>query len=115
MSRKDLAQNHLPIVLCRAAGKGCRDEGREEKASHACSCVRVCGTQIMRNIHVFVGRFVYNMNMQNFIERQPKSGAKHINTISIHSIAASLRQHGLGILNTTVRLDSQHVVSIVVH
>lgn len=69
--------------------------------------VYMCVGQIMRNIHVFVGRFVYNMNMQNFIERQPKSGAKHINTISIHSIAASLRQHGLGILNTTVRLPSQ--------
>jgi hypothetical protein len=34
-------------------------------------------------------------------------GSKHTNTISIESIAASLRQHGLGILNTTVNFTYQ--------
>ena len=52
--------------------------------------------QIMRNIHIFVGRFSYNMNMQQFIEYRPDRSSKHLSTIRIQSIAASLRQHGLG-------------------
>lgn len=62
---------------------------------------------IMRNIHVFVGRFSYNLNQQNFVERRPDRGSKNLNTINIQSIAASLRQHGLGILNTTVNFTYQ--------
>lgn len=53
--------------------------------------------QIMRNIHVFVSRFTYNMNMQQFVEYRPDKSSKHLNTIKIQSIAASIRQHGLGI------------------
>ena len=63
--------------------------------------------QIMRNIHVFVGRFTYNMNTQQFVEFRPDKSSKHINTIKIQSIAASLRQHGLGVLNTTVNFTYQ--------
>eukprot|EP00602_Paraphysomonas_sp_CaronLab_P007109 CAMPEP_0185031460 /NCGR_PEP_ID=MMETSP1103-20130426/18944_1 /TAXON_ID=36769 /ORGANISM="Paraphysomonas bandaiensis, Strain Caron Lab Isolate" /LENGTH=1209 /DNA_ID=CAMNT_0027566997 /DNA_START=38 /DNA_END=3667 /DNA_ORIENTATION=- len=63
--------------------------------------------QIMRNIHVFVGRFTYNMNTQQFVEFRPDKASKHINTIKIQSIAASLRQHGLGVLNTTVNFTYQ--------
>lgn len=62
---------------------------------------------IMRNIHVFVARFSYNLNQQNFVERRPDRGSKNLNTINIQSIAASLRQHGLGILNTTVNFTYQ--------
>uniref|UniRef100_A0A7S2WHU2 WASH complex subunit 4 n=1 Tax=Rhizochromulina marina TaxID=1034831 RepID=A0A7S2WHU2_9STRA len=62
---------------------------------------------IMRNIHVFVSRFSYNLNQQNFVERRPDRGSKNLNTINIQSIAASLRQHGLGILNTTVNFTYQ--------
>jgi len=54
--------------------------------------------QIMRNIHVFVSRFTYNMNMQQFVEYRPDKSSKHLNTIKIQSIAASIRQHGLGAL-----------------
>eukprot|EP01040_Poterioochromonas_malhamensis_P008770 gene8770-9504_t len=63
--------------------------------------------QIMRNIHVFVSRFNYNLNLQQFIEYRPDKASKHINTIKIQSIAASIRQHGLGILNTTVNFTYQ--------
>jgi WASH complex subunit 7 len=63
--------------------------------------------QIMRNISVFVSRFTYNMNMQQFIEYRPDKASKHINTINIQSIAASIRQHGLGVLNTTVNYTYQ--------
>lgn len=62
---------------------------------------------IMRNIHVFVSRFSYNLNQQNFVEKRPDRGSKNLNTINIQSIAASLRQHGLGILNTTVNFTYQ--------
>lgn len=63
--------------------------------------------QIMRNIHIFVSRFSYNMNMQQFVEFRPDKNSKHLSTIRIQSIAASLRQHGLGILNTTVNYTYQ--------
>ncbi len=63
--------------------------------------------QIMRNIHVFVSRFAYNMNMQQFMEFRPDKASKHLNTIKIQSIAASFRQHGLGVLNTTVNFTYQ--------
>jgi WASH complex subunit 7 len=63
--------------------------------------------QIMRNIHVFVSRFTYNMNMQQFVEFRPDKSSKHVNTIKIQSIAASIRQHGLGVLNTTVNFTYQ--------
>lgn len=56
----------------------------------------------MRNIHVFVARFNYNLNQQFFIERRSEKGAKHLNTINIGSIAASIRTHGTGMMNTTV-------------
>ena len=65
--------------------------------------------QIMRNIHVFVARFNYDLNQQVFIERRPDRGAKYLNTISIDSISCSIRQHGLGILNTTVNYTYQYL------
>ena len=61
----------------------------------------------MQNIHIFVARFSYNLNQQNFVEKRPDRSAKHIRTIGIRSIAASLRQHGLGVLNTTVNYTYQ--------
>lgn len=69
--------------------------------------------QIMRNIHIFVSRFVYNMNMQLFIEfrADKEKMSKHCNTIKIQSIAASIRQHGLGVLNTTVNFTYQFLSS----
>ena len=39
--------------------------------------------QIMRNIHIFVGMYNYNLNQQYFIERKPDRGSKHLNTINI--------------------------------
>ena len=63
--------------------------------------------QIMRNIHIFVARFTYNMNMQEFVEFKPDKNSKHLNTIKIQSIASSIRQHGLGMLNTTVNFTYQ--------
>ena len=48
-----------------------------------------------------------NFYQQNFVERRPDRGSRNLNTINIQSIAASLRQHGLGILNTTVNFTYQ--------
>jgi WASH complex subunit 7 len=56
--------------------------------------------EIMRNIHVFVANYSYNLNNQIFVERQ--SNNKHVNTINIRHIANSIRTHGTGIMNTTV-------------
>ncbi|KAM3833616.1 WASH complex subunit 4 isoform 2-T2 [Vipera latastei] len=61
--------------------------------------------EIMRNIHVFVSRYLYNLNNQIFIERI--SNNKHLNTINIRHIANSIRTHGTGIMNTTVNFTYQ--------
>lgn len=60
--------------------------------------------EIMRNIHHFVSKYLYNLNNQIFIEKN--SNNKHLNTINIQHIANSLRTHGIGIINTTVNIES---------
>ena len=64
--------------------------------------------EIMRNIHVFVGQYLYNLNNQIFIE-QTSSNNRHVNTINIHHIANSMRTHGTGIMNTTVNYTFQYL------
>jgi WASH complex subunit 7 len=49
--------------------------------------------EIMRNIHIFVARYNYNMNTQLFIERLMDQ--KHVNSIGIQHIADSIRTHGV--------------------
>lgn len=61
--------------------------------------------EIMRNIHVFVSRYLYNLNTQTFIEHI--SNNKHLNTIGIRHIANSIRTHGTGIMSTTVNFVYQ--------
>ena len=65
--------------------------------------------EIMRNIHIFVSKYNYNLNNQIFIEAATPN--KTINTISISHIANSIRTHGTGIMNTTVR-DSPLILSL---
>lgn len=60
---------------------------------------------IMRNIHIFVTKYLYNLNNQIFIEMD--SNNKYLNTITIRHIANSLRTHGSGIVNTTVNFTYQ--------
>ena len=61
--------------------------------------------EIMRNIHVFVSRYLYNLNHQIFVEAGSEN--KHLNTINIRHIANSIRTHGTGIMNTTVNFSYQ--------
>lgn len=56
--------------------------------------------EIMRNIHIFVSRYKYNLNNQIFVEKT--SDNKTLNTINIGHISNSIRTHGIGIMNTTV-------------
>jgi len=63
--------------------------------------------EVMRNIHVFVGKYHYNMNNQFFIEHS--SDSKTLNTIGISTIANSIRTHGTGIMNTTVNFTYQYL------
>jgi len=60
---------------------------------------------IMRNIHVFVRGYSYNLNNQIFVEK--KSNNKFLNTINIRHVANSIRTHGTGIMNTTVNFTYQ--------
>ena len=59
----------------------------------------------MRNIHVFVSNYLYNLNHQIFVESGSQN--KHLNTINIKHIANSIRTHGTGIMNTTVNFSYQ--------
>ncbi len=64
----------------------------------ACACACVCVPlplprtqgldvlQIMRNIHVFVARYNYNLNQQLFVEKKAVKGAKALNTVSIQCV-----------------------------
>ena len=61
--------------------------------------------EIMRNIHVFVADYYYNLNTQVFIERN--SDGKFLNTVNTTHVANSLRTHGAGIMNTTVNFTFQ--------
>eukprot|EP00051_Salpingoeca_urceolata_P019308 m.280544 g.280544 ORF g.280544 m.280544 type:complete len:1394 (+) comp19399_c4_seq16:109-4290(+) len=61
--------------------------------------------EIMRNIHVFVAKYLYNLNNQIFVERNSKN--KFLNTINIRHVANSIRTHGTGIMNTTVNFTYQ--------
>jgi WASH complex subunit 7 len=61
--------------------------------------------EIMRNINVFVGKYLYNLNNQVFVEES--SNNKHLNTINISHVANSIRTHGIGIMNTTVNFTYQ--------
>lgn len=56
--------------------------------------------EIMKNIHIFVCRYNYNLNNQVFVEQSSKN--QHLNTVNIKNIANSLRTHGSGIVNTAV-------------
>jgi len=62
--------------------------------------------QIMRNIHLFVSRFTYNLNNQIFVESLANNN-QHFNTIGIKNIANPLSTHGFGIINTTINFVYQ--------
>lgn len=61
--------------------------------------------EIMRNINIFVQKYLYNLNTQIFIEES--SNNKHLNSINISHVANSIRSHGIGIMNTTVNYTYQ--------
>ncbi|PAA52998.1 hypothetical protein BOX15_Mlig016923g2, partial [Macrostomum lignano] len=63
--------------------------------------------EIMRNINVFVAKYLYNLNNQIFVEKA--SNNKHLNTINIRHVANSIRTHGTGIMNTTVNYTYQYL------
>lgn len=61
--------------------------------------------EIMRNIHIFVQKFNYDMHTQSFLERS--SDQKYLNSINITHMSNSIRTHGSGFMNTTVNFTYQ--------
>mmetsp|Transcript_20449 Transcript_20449/g.44383 ORF Transcript_20449/g.44383 Transcript_20449/m.44383 type:complete len:1312 (+) Transcript_20449:63-3998(+) len=59
---------------------------------------------ILRNLDSFISQYNYNLIEQSFVERRPERGAKFLNTMNIKTISASLRQHGLGVVNSAVNV-----------
>jgi WASH complex subunit 7 len=68
--------------------------------------------EIMRNINVFIGKYNYDMFLSQFIEYKVNNKSiKYLNVVKIPCIVASIRQHGLGILSTTVNYTYQYLIS----
>ena len=66
--------------------------------------------EIMRNIHIFVARYNYNLNTQCFVEKSVNAKNRvHLNTISIRHVANSIRTHGTGITHTTINFVYQYL------
>ena len=66
--------------------------------------------EVMRNIHIFVVKYSYNLHLQTFVEKLADSiDRKHLNTISIRHVANSIRSHGIGIVNTTINYVYQYL------
>eukprot|EP01084_Bolivina_argentea_P225335 380825_1 len=65
--------------------------------------------EIMRNIHVFVSQYTYNLNSQIFIERA--FDQLHLNSINVQHVANSIKTHGPGIMPTTVNFAYQFCIS----
>ncbi|CAM6083172.1 unnamed protein product [Calypogeia fissa] len=64
--------------------------------------------EIMRNIHLFVACYTYNLNTQVFIERASNAhNRKYLNTVNARHVANSIRTHGMGIMSTTVNFAYQ--------
>ncbi|KAL3684666.1 hypothetical protein R1sor_002688 [Riccia sorocarpa] len=64
--------------------------------------------EIMRNIHLFVACYTYNLNTQVFIERVSNArNRKYLNTVNVRHVANSIRTHGTGIMSTTVNFAYQ--------
>ncbi|RWS17994.1 WASH complex subunit 7-like protein [Dinothrombium tinctorium] len=61
--------------------------------------------EITRNIHIFVSRYLYNLNNQTFIERSSEN--KHLNVLLIRHASNSIQTHGFGIINTAVNFTYQ--------
>ena len=66
--------------------------------------------EVMRNIHIFAAKFNYNLNMQVFVEKASQSQQrKHLNTVSLRHVTNSIRTHGMGITDTTVKFVYQYL------
>jgi hypothetical protein len=66
--------------------------------------------EIMRNIHIFVARYNYNLNTQCFIEKSVNAkDRKHLNTVGVQHVANSIRTHGTGITHTTINFVYQYL------
>lgn len=61
----------------------------------------------LRNLESFVSSYNYNMIEQSFVQRRAKRGAKSLHTISVNSLASSLKQHGLGMVGLTIDVCSK--------
>ncbi|RWS27195.1 WASH complex subunit 7-like protein [Leptotrombidium deliense] len=61
--------------------------------------------EITRNIHIFVCRYLYNLNNQTFVERSSEN--KHLNVLLIRHVSNSIQTHGFGIINTAVNFTYQ--------
>ncbi|ETO23353.1 hypothetical protein RFI_13827, partial [Reticulomyxa filosa] len=65
--------------------------------------------EVMRNIHLFVSRYNYNLNMQIFVERA--FDQLHLNAFDVAHVANSIRTHGPGIVSTAVNFAYQFCAS----
>lgn len=63
--------------------------------------------EITRSIHIFVTKYLYNLNNQMFIEKSSEN--KHLNVLLIRHVANSIQTHGYGVINTAVNFTYQYL------
>jgi len=69
---------------------------------------------IAKDMKSFTSTYNYNINQQNFVERRPQDGCKHLNTIGIETVSFSLKRHGMGIATTASQM-AYHFISETFH
>jgi hypothetical protein len=47
----------------------------------------------------FTSQYNYSLIGQSFVERKLERGARHLSTMNIACVAASFKQHGLGVVS----------------
>ncbi|KAL7551063.1 hypothetical protein ACHAWF_014264 [Thalassiosira exigua] len=60
--------------------------------------------EILRDLDSFISKYNFNLIEQSFVERRPERGAKHLCTLDIKCVAASLKQHGVGVVSSAVNV-----------
>mmetsp|Transcript_32732 Transcript_32732/g.39187 ORF Transcript_32732/g.39187 Transcript_32732/m.39187 type:complete len:425 (-) Transcript_32732:144-1418(-) len=64
---------------------------------------------IAKDVKSFSSTYNYNINQQNFVERRPQDGCRHLNTVGIETVSFSLKRHGMGIAATTSHMAYQFI------
>ena len=67
---------------------------------------------LLRDLGSFAFKYNYNLVEQAFVERRPEPGARFVSTFGIDCVAASFKQHGVGIASSAVNACYQLLAKV---